>query len=395
MAERNHRVRFLAPRSEAPHIRRQLLTAAGPSRRAFLTGVGLAGLAGLSACGQTGRMASSPPADGEIEAKLNLYSWGDYDDPEIISEFSDTAGVRVQVDSYGSNDELMAKLAGTRGTSGYDIVVPTGSRVQQMIEHDLIQPLDLERIPNFRNMDPNFIHQEFDPENRYSICKAWGTTGYVYDRTVIDRELTSWQDFIDAAGTDASGSTAILEDPWELTAIALASMGEDVNTVDEAILEKAKAIVVDDIAPHVRAYMGNAAQGMTQGGLSLLHAFNGDARQGLLESDDPDRWQFVFPTPVANLWMDNWCLATGAPHPDAAYAFINHMISPDAALRNVDYIGYHVGTQGLKEEAADFDFPDIIFPDQEILDRLVPSEEGAGIQPRVEIYTAAQTRSSA
>lgn len=395
MNDEQRALRFLAPRSQSARIERQLTAASSLSRRLFLGGLGLAGLTGLAGCGQTGKMADSPKPDGKLEDKLNLYSWGDYDDPANVKGFSQSSGVRVQVDSYGSNDELVAKLAGTRGTSGYDVVVPTGSRIPLMVEHGLIQPLDLDRIPNFANMDSNFIDQQFDPGNKYSICKAWGTTGYIYDRTVIKRDLTSWQDFIDAAGKEASGRTAVLEDPWELAAIALAAMGEDVNTENSDVLKQARSIVVDDIAPHVRAYSSTVAQGMAQGGLSLLHAFNGDARQGLLEADDPDRWKFVFPTPVANLWMDNWCIATGAPHPDAAYKFINHMLSPEPALKNVDYIGYHVGTKGLKEAAGDFEFPELIFPEQKILDRLVPSEEGRGIQARVDIYADARTRSSA
>ena len=179
MTDEKRAIRFLAPRSQSARIEKQLTAAAMPSRRLFLGGLGLAGLTGLAGCGQTGKMADSPKPDGKLEDKLNLYSWGDYDDPANVKGFSQSSGVRVQVDSYGSNDELVAKLAGTRGTSGYDVVVPTGSRIPLMVEHGLIQPLDLDRIPNFANMDSNFIDQQFDPGNKYSICKAWGTTGYI------------------------------------------------------------------------------------------------------------------------------------------------------------------------------------------------------------------------
>ena len=278
MARTRPDVTFLAPRAASARL----------SRRALLAGFGVVGLGALSACGKTTKMAASPPTDGELESKLNLYSWGDYDNPDLIEAFKSQNDILVQVDSYGSNEELVAKLSTSRGTSGYDVVVPTGSNIPQMLEHDLLQELDLSLIPNFEHMDPNFTHQYFDPDNTYSICKAWGTTGFVYNTKKIDKELTSWQDFLDTAQKEAAGTTALLEDPWEVSAIALAAQGFSLNTQDEGELDKARKIIVDQLAPNVKAYVGSAATGMIQGSFTLLHAYNGDARQGLTEVNDPE-----------------------------------------------------------------------------------------------------------
>lgn len=342
-------------------------------------------------------MAKSPPTDGELESKLNMYSWGDYDNPDLIDAFKNEHDVLVQVDSFGSNEELIAKLSTSRGTSGYDVVVPTGSNIPQMLKHNLLQELNLDMIPNFEHMDPNFTNQYFDPGNKYSICKAWGTTGFVYNTKKIKHDLTSWQDFIDTAQKEAAGTTSLLEDPWEVSAIALAALGYSLNTEDEKELEKARTIVLDQLAPNTKAYIGNAATGMIQGSFSLLQAFNGDARQGLSEVSDPDTWKFVFPTPSANLWMDCWAIATGAPHPDSAHAFINQMISPETAVDQLDYIGYPIGTKGLAEQAkkADLDEQDLIFPSQKVLDRLEPSKQTPADQIRTKIYADAQARSGA
>ena len=387
MARTRPDVTFLAPRAASARL----------SRRALLAGFGVVGLGALSACGKTTKMAASPPTDGELESKLNLYSWGDYDNPDLIEAFKSQNDILVQVDSYGSNEELVAKLSTSRGTSGYDVVVPTGSNIPQMLEHDLLQELDLSLIPNFKHMDPNFTHQYFDPDNTYSICKAWGTTGFVYNTKKIDKELTSWQDFLDTAQKEAAGTTALLEDPWEVSAIALSARGYSLNTQDEGELDEARKIIVDQLAPNVKAYVGNAATSMIQGSFTLLHAFNGDARQGLTEVKDPENWKFVFPTPSANLWMDCWAIATGAPHPDSAHAFINQMISPDTAVDQLDYIGYPIGTKGLAEQAkkADLDQQDLIFPPQKVLDRLEPSKQTPADQIRTKILTDAQARSGA
>ena len=367
------------------------------TRRAALAGIGVIGLGALSACGSSTGMAASPATDGELEDKLNLYTWGDYDSPDLLSKFRDEFDILLQVDSYGSNEELIAKLSSSRGTSGYDVVVPTGSQLSRFTSHDLLQPLDLSLIPNFQTMDPNFIHQDVDPNNEFTICKAWGTTGYAYRTDVITREMTSWQDFIDAAQNEASGKTSLLDDALEVSSIGLTSLGYSINTTNEQEIAEARAIIVDQVAPHVRAYFGSASTGIIQGSFTLMHSYNGDARQGFGEVEDPENWKFVFPTPSANLWMDTWAIATGAPHPDAAHAFINYMIDPANSLEQIEYIGYPIGVQGSEEAAkeAGVEGLDMIFPPQEVLDRLEPSIQTPADQIRTAILADAQARSGA
>lgn len=365
------------------------------SRRSMLIGMAVSGVALLASCGQgSGKVAANIAPDGELEDRVNIYSWGDYDDPELLSDFKKKFGTIVQADAYGSNEEMIAKLAASRGTSGYDLIVPTGLMIPQMVEHRLIQELDHSLIPNLDTLDGNFTDQYFDPGNRYSVCKAWGTTGFVYDKVRHTGSYTSWSDFLDLAATEASGRTAVLEDAWEVTSIALGHLGENMNTENAAVLRDARNLIVNDLAPHIRAYVGNAATAMSQGSFSLMQAFNGDARQGILDADDPDRWEFVFPTPSANLWMDNWCIATGAQHPDAAHKFIDWIIAEDQALVECDYIGYPTGSKVFLDTSVEeeFDLPELIFPTQEVLDRLTASEF-KGMEARTNILTDAQARS--
>lgn len=379
---------MLAPAHKVPQL----------TRRAALAGFGVAGLgAALSACGGPTGMAASPKTDGRLEKKLNLYSWGDYDSPDLLKKFKDSTDVLLQVDSYGSNEELIAKLSSSRGTSGYDVVVPTGSQLERFTNHDLLQPLDKSLIPNFTHMDPNFIHQAVDPDNTFTICKAWGTTGYAYRTDVITRPMTSWKDFIDASQDEAKGKTSLLDDAFEVSGIGLAALGYSLNTTDKKEIAEAHSLIVDKVAPNVRAYFGSASTGIIQGSFTLMHSYNGDARQGFGEVDDPENWKFVFPTPTANLWMDTWAIATGAPHPDSAHAFINFMIDPKNALEQIEYIGYPIGIAGTEEEAkgADFDGVDLIFPSQKILDRLTPGEFNEALPLLIDILTEAKRSSGA
>jgi spermidine/putrescine transport system substrate-binding protein len=365
------------------------------TRRSVLGGMAAAGIALLAGCGQgSEKVASNVAPDGKLEDRVNVYSWGDYDDPALFKAFKKKFHAVVQADAFGSNEELIAKLSATRGTSGYDIVVPTSLYIPQMVDHDLLQPLDKSLIPNFTTLDPAYLDQEFDRGNVYSAPKAYGSTGFVYDKTVIKRELSSWADFMEVARTTASGKVALLEDAWEVTAIPLAIKGYDLNTTDAEQLAHAKKVVVNDLAPHTKAYMGQAATAMAQGSFTLIHAYNGDARQGMIDADDPDRWQFVFPTEGGNWWGDNWCLATGAPHPDSSHTFIDWIIAPEQAKVECDYTGYATGSKVFLDPDVEkqYDYPEIVFPAAEILDRLTPSEF-KGMEPRTDILTAAQAKS--
>lgn len=352
-------IRILAPAGAAKTIRREL------SRRRFLRFAAAAGSAGLlAACAPSGSPTTAQASGGALEDRLSIYTWGDYDAPDVLDAFTADLGPKISLSAFNSNEEMVAKLVGARGTSGYDIVVPTGTFVAQMAEHGLLSKLNHDLIPNLQHVDPEFLGRAWDPDNEYSICKAWGTTGFVYDTTVIDRELKDWNDFIDAAKNEASGRTSLLDDPAELTGLYFWSNGIPWNTTDEAELAAAEAFLVDELAPHISAfdsYPGGSA--IPQATQALMQSYNGDARLGMLESPNPERWKFVLGSPSTELWMDNWAIPAGAPHPEAAHAFIDYVLAPENAISELDYIGYHTGAKDIEQVAADAGLPmlDLVF----------------------------------
>jgi spermidine/putrescine transport system substrate-binding protein len=365
MTESRTPLRILAPEGSAPTIMREL------SRRRFLSIAAIAGsAAALAACAPGGGSSPKPQATGgTLEDSVSVYTWGDYDSPDVISSFTSDLGPNVTLDSYSSNEELIAKLIAAKGTSGYDIVVPTGVFIPQMIENGLLTPFNKDLLPNLANMDPAYLGRAWDPENDYSVCKAWGTTGFVYDKNIITRELATWGDFFDAAMNEASGKTSMSDDPAGIIGAYFWANDMDWNTEDPEELEACRAFLVDEIAPHIAAfdsYPGTSA--IPQGTQVLMQSWNGDARLGILESSEPERWQWVLPGPITELWMDNWAIAAGAPNPEAAHAFINYSLTPESLALNLDYIGYNVGGKDMEGQAvADgLELTDLIFftPDQ-------------------------------
>jgi len=377
-------LRILAAEDMAPKVRREL------SRRGFLAaGAGGAVAAFLAACGSPNGTPAVQATGGALEDTLSIYTWGDYDSPDALEAFTSDFGPRIVLDSYGSNEEMIAKLVAAKGTSGYDIIVPTGVFIPQLIENGLLLKLNKSLIPNLEHVDPAYLGRVWDPNNDYSIVKAWGTTGFVYDKTVITRELKTWNDFLDAAKNEASGSTSVLDDPVEITGIYYWANGIDWDTTDPAHIDAAEKFLLEELAPHISAfdsYPGGAA--IPQATNALMQAWNGDARLGIMESPDPDRWQWVLGSPATELWMDNWAVLSSAPHPEAAHAFLDFILDPDWAVDQIDYIGYHTGAKNVEEmcREAGLEMLDMVFFTPEQLATMQDGEINEAQERNVEIW---------
>jgi spermidine/putrescine transport system substrate-binding protein len=363
------------------------------SRRLFLSGlVGAGSVAALAACAPS----TGGGGAGGGSGTLNLYTWGEYDDPAVLKSFAKTkSGATVKLGSYDSNEELIAKLSAAKGTSGYDIVVPTLSFVPQMADLKLLEELDHAKLPNLKNVNPTYLDTDQDKGNKYSVPKALGVSGYVYDTTVITREMTSWKDFFDAAQKEAAGKTSLLADPNEILWAYFFSIGEDINTNDSATLDKAKDFLVKSIAPNVQAFESYVSNTIAQNGRVLAHSWNGDARQGIISNDDKSRYRWVKPTEGAGQFLDNWCIPKGAKNIDAAHAFIDYVLDPAVSLKELEYIGYDTVVTGIQEKATDVELPELIFytPDEakKLVIDIVPKSQ----EQRVAIFNEIQAAAGA
>lgn len=355
------------------------------SRRLFLGGlVGAGATAALAACApSTGGSAGSG-------GTLNLYTWGEYDDPKVLKDFAKAKGPSVKLGSYDSNEELIAKLSAAKGTSGYDIVVPTLSFVPQMVDLGLLEELDKSKLPNLKNVNPTYLDTDQDKGNTHSVPKALGVSGYVYDTTVITRELTSWKDFFDAAQKEAAGKTSLLADPNEILWAYFFSIGEDINTNDTAKLDAARDFLVKNIAPGVQKFESYVSNTIAQNGRVLAHSWNGDARQGILGNKDRDRYRWVKPSEGAGQFLDNWCIPKGAKHVEDAHAFIDYVLDPEVSLKELIYIGYDTMVTGIQDKATDVEEPDLIFYTPEEQKKLVIDIVPKSQEKRVAIFNEIQ-----
>ena len=153
---------------------------------------------------------------------LNMYTWGAYNDPDIVGALAEKdLAIKMKVDYYTSNEDLITKLQASKGTTGFDIVVPTGPYIPQMIQNGLLEKFDKTKLPNMVNVDPNYLAQAWDPTNDYSVCKDWGSTGWIYNKTKIKSEIKTWTDFIAVCQGEGSKNCAVLDTPANIAGWAL------------------------------------------------------------------------------------------------------------------------------------------------------------------------------
>ena len=338
------------------------------TRRHFLGVTGLGAATAVMGAAMPALRPSRAYAAGDIGDRVVLATWPNYHDADNFEIFREQTGAYTQVNVFGSNEEMLAKLQA--GGSGWDVFVPTNYTITTYVDQDLIEPLDLSKLPNY---DPAAYDARFSDAGTvdgtvYAVPKDWGTTGFCVNTNHTDgRNLTSWKDFWDITMDAFSGRTMVHD--YQLTTIgnALKYFGYSFNSLDEKELADAERLLLD-AKPHLFAISSDYQPAMRSGDAWLSMAWTGDGKQ--MNSDMPEII-YVLGKEGGEIWSDYYAIPKGAPHREAAYALINFLLDPEVNAREVLAHGYptaDANTMALlpKEILED----PILYPAQELLDAL-------------------------
>lgn len=271
---------------------------------------------------------------------VNVYNWGDYIDETVLSDFEEETGIRVNYETYATNEDMYIKLK--QSDSAYDVAFPSDYMIEKMIAEDLLLPIDTAALENYGSIDDNFKHLSFDPDNAYSVPYMWGTVGILYNTSMVEGEIASWDALWDPA---YEGEILMLDSIRDSIAVALKKTGHSMNATDEAALSEAKAALIEQ-KPLVLAYVGDEVKDMMVAGeAALAVVWSGDA---IVMMDENEDLAYVVPEEGTNLWFDNMVVPANAQNPEAALKFIDFMSRPDIALRNTEYIGYATTNKDAK-----------------------------------------------
>ena len=266
---------------------------------------------------------------------VNVCSWGEYIDPDLITQFEEKTGIRVNYQTAESNEALYSLLKS--GGGDYDVIVPSDYMIAQLIEEDMLEELNYDNIPNFSLIDDRFKNLSYDPENKYTVPYAWGTVGIIYNRGMVEEEITSWGALYDDR---YAGDVLLINNSRDALGIALMYLGYSVNTTDEAQIREAYAVLAD--ANERGVFQGKVMDAVFQkmeGGNAAIATYYAGDYLSMLDNTEEDL-AFVIPEEGSNWFVDAMCVLKDAPHVEEAEAWINFIASTEANLANMDYIWY-------------------------------------------------------
>lgn len=338
------------------------------TRRHFMgvTGLGLATtLLGSAVPGLRGRAW----AQESIGDRVVLATWPNYQDPANLEAFTAATGAAVDMSVFGSNEEMLAKLQA--GGSGWDVFVPTNYTITTYVSEDLIEPLDLSKIPNYdpASFDPRFAGPGTVDGKVYAVPKNWGTTGFAVNTSQLGSlpKPTTWKEFWDITKAEFSGRTIVHD--YQLTTIgnALKYYGYSFNSIDPKELADAEKLLME-AKPHLFAISSDYQPSMRSGDAWMTVAWTGDAKQ--MNRDIPEI-EYVLGKEGGEVWSDFYAVPKGAPHRDAGYALINYLLDPAVNKKEVLFHGYPVSDSRVNALLpAELLNDPILYPAAELLSAL-------------------------
>ena len=234
-------------------------------------------------------------------------------------------GIKVSMETYSSNEEMLAKLFA--GGGNYDIIQPSEYVIEGLIKEGLLTPIDHASIPNMKNLAPEFTNMSFDPGNKYSVPYMAGTVGIIVNTEVIQDDIKSYNDVFQEK---FAKNIVVLDDAREIVSWGLESLGIPVNEVSDENLAKVKPLlekwlplvkVFDSDSPKTALLNGDVALGVVWAGEGAI----------LLNEDEKFKW--IVPAEGGHLFVDSLAIPKTAKHVKNAELFINYVLRPDVSAK--------------------------------------------------------------
>lgn len=319
----------------------------GVSRRRLLRG-GLAlgttglGLGALSGCAYLPSDAQAvaplpPSAKAKIDGDLIYFNWADYLDPKVLKGFSQEYGVKVIQSNYDSMEGMYAKIqAGNR----YDIVFPIAKWVVRMRQEGKLRAIDHGQLSNADQVfysGSYFNHPWYDAQSAVSVPFTVYKTGIGWRTDKVDSMTGSWRDLWNP---QAAGHIFTLDDVDEALAMAALLLGYSVDTSKASELSEIKKLLISQKSV-LRGYSSDDINDMARGDAWIHHMWSGDflyLRQALAK--DPTTYDFEAPREGTPINSDAYCIPADAQHPGTAMLFIDYLLRPENAVRNIKWLYY-------------------------------------------------------
>ena len=316
---------------------------------------------------------------------MHYYNWADYVNPETYKAFTAETGVKIKKDFFVSNEELQAKLQG--GARGFDLACPTGYMVQILADAGLLEEIDWSKLPNRREEPRRSLPRSlpYDPQDKFSVPKDWGTTGFIYRSDMVKEKPITWKRLLRPREGPVLGQGHRTRRHPGVVGSTLVMLGYSYNSEDEGEIEEAKKELID-LKPHLLAITSTEYKQMLTSGKAVMSlGWNGDG--AAVAAKKPA--EYVVAEEGGEFWVDAYAIPIGAKNPTAAHAWIDYVYDPEhnALETEYTYYGSPVERDLLKPVIDKKVFAnDDVFPPDETLDKMEPNAvtpEGTKLRDRI------------
>jgi putrescine transport system substrate-binding protein len=301
--------------------------------------------------------AAAPGGPAAVGGRvLNVYNWSDYIAEDTLANFQQETGIKVNYDMFDSNEVLETKLMA--GNTGYDIVVPSLTFLSRQIQAGVFMPLDRSKLQNLGNLDPQIMATlaENDPGNVHALPYLWGTTGIGYNVVKVrealgdDAPVDSWALVFEPGNLEklASCGVAFLDTPSEIIPPVLKYLGEEPNSFDPAVVQKA-VDRLQQLRPHITYFHSSQyINDLANGDICVAIGWSGDIIQAQDRAEEAAKGvevAYSIPKEGAPMWFDMLAIPKDAKNVDEAYAFLDYLMRPDVMAGIQNYVMYASGNQ--------------------------------------------------
>ena len=298
--------------------------------------------------------------DRKIGGELHVFNWDDYFAPSTLADFEEEFGVKVYLDTFKDEAELLSVISSD--PSSYDVFIGSDALIGEMKELRLLAKLDHDNIPNLANIDPKFLNLPGDPGNEYSVPYDWGTTGVMYNKKCIEPEEESWAVLRDPR---VAGRVAMDTDPSVTIGSTLQSLGYSLNSSDRQQLAEAVEVLRQQVSTLGLRFISSedVIEMMKSEELCAAQAYNGDAVVVMSENENV---AFFIPEEGSDIYFDVMAIPRDAPNKVAAELFINYILRPEVQAACNEYTGYATPNRAAIEEgyvSSEMLSDPVIYPD--------------------------------
>ena len=273
------------------------------------------------------------------EGELQLYNWGNYTSPELLAKFEKETGIKVTVTDYDSNDTALAKIEA--GGHGFDLVVPSANYVPIFAEKGLAVELDLSKLPNHKNIAPEWMDVAWDAGRKNSIPWQWGSTGVAVNTKVYGGDINTSAVWLEVPD-ELKGKINVVPEMMDVISLATFYYGGEACSEDLEVLKKVRDGLLA-AKPNWISMDYGATEKLSNNDWAASVNWNGSSMRARLANPDV---AYGYPREGYVLWMDSVMLLKDAQHVEEAYKFLDFIMVPENAAMISAFARYANGISG-------------------------------------------------